>query len=303
MKKNLKQLEDKVISYIFLAPSIVILGLFMMYPIVWAFIASFKNIKLIDMVKARGIGSTFTVPGKFTGFENYINVFKDENFLNALINMAYLAIIYIPITIALSILLAVLLNQKLKGTNFFRTALFVPYIVSLVSAGLLFKFLFQGDGLVNGVLQMLEATNVKWLLNRWTALFVVALMNSWRKVGYFMLIYLAGLQNIPETLYEASKIDGATPKQSFMKITLPLLNKISFVVFILLLIDTLKVFQEIYILTGAKGGEIATVPFYIYTNAFVSNKFGFASAMSYVLFMITLVILAIRGYLSRKNNY
>ena len=154
MKKNLKQLEDKVVNYIFLAPSIVILGLFMLYPIVWAFIASFKNIKLVDMVKARGIESTFTVPGKFTGLENYINVFKDENFLNALINMAYLAIIYIPITIALSILLAVLLNQKLKGTNFFRTALFVPYIVSLVSAGLLFKFLFQGDGLVNGVLQI-----------------------------------------------------------------------------------------------------------------------------------------------------
>ncbi|MBH0230817.1 sugar ABC transporter permease [Halobacillus yeomjeoni] len=275
-------------GYAFLAPALLILSLFVMYPIVWAFIASFKTINPMEM-RQTGL---FNIPGEFVGLNQYIEVFKNDLFIKSLWNTAYYGIVYIPITLVSSALLAIFVNRQLKGINFFRTVLFIPYIISIVSASLIFLFIFNSDqGLVNALLYKFGIDGPNWFSNSLLAMPVIAIMSAWKKIGYFMLIYLAGLQNIPHSLYESADIDGATPFKKFWYITWPLLGRITLVVSVLLMIDTLKVFQEIYVMTGGGPGDsTTTVPFLIYNEAFQFFRIGTASAMSYILFLIIIVI-------------
>lgn len=272
----------------FLLPGVIILSLFLVYPIVWAFLVSFRDIRPLEM---RNSG-LFEIPGQFVWFEQYIQVFNNPLFLKSLFNTAYFGVIYIPITLVSAALLAVLLNQKMNGVNFFRTVLFIPYIISVVSASLIFMFLFNGDrGLVNAVLMQFNISGPNWLSDTLLAMPVIAIMTSWKKIGYFMLIYLAGLQNIPHSIYEAARIDGANAFQRFWFVTWPMLGRITLVVSILLMIDTLNVFQEVFVMTGGGPADsTTTVPFLIYNEAFQYFRIGSASAMSYVLFVIVIVI-------------
>ncbi|KHE72637.1 carbohydrate ABC transporter permease [Halobacillus sp. BBL2006] len=275
-------------GYAFLAPALLILSLFIMYPIVWAFIASFKVINPMEM-RQTGL---FTIPGEFVGISQYIEVFKNDLFIKSLFNTGYFGLVYIPITLVSSALLAIFVNRQLKGVNFFRTVLFIPYIISIVSASLIFLFIFNSDqGLVNALLYKFGIDGPNWFSNSLLAMPVIAIMSAWKKIGYFMLIYLAGLQNIPHSLYESAEIDGASPIKKFWYITWPLLGRITLVVSVLLMIDTLKVFQEIYVMTGGGPGDsTTTVPFLIYNEAFQFFRIGTASAMSYILFLIIIVI-------------
>ncbi len=287
----IKQMKKKIdwTGYTFLLPALVILTLFLIYPIVWAFIVSLKDIHPLDM-RTTGL---FSIPGEFVGLDQYVEVFQNELFIKALANTFYFGIIYIPLTLISAASLAILLNRKIGGVSFFRTVLFIPYIISIVSASLIFMFLFNGNqGLVNAIIYKfggLEGPN--WLANSALAMPVIAVMSSWKKIGYFMLIYLAGLQNISHSLYESADIDGANPFQKFWHITWPLLGRITLVVSVLLMIDTLKIFQEIYVMTGGGPGDsTTTVPFLIYNEAFTFFRIGSASAMSYVLFIIVIII-------------
>ena len=266
MKKKIRSVIGDWTSYVFILPSVIILGLFLVYPVVWSFVASFKDIKPIAL---RNSG-LFEIPGAFVGLEQYARVLQNELFLKAIFNTIYFGVIFIPITMFASADLALLLNQKLKGVNLVRTIFFVPYILSVVSASLIFMFLFNGDrGLINALLNLFGVTGPNWLASSVWAMPVIAIMTVWKKVGYFMLIYLAGLQNIPKDLYEAADVDGVTPFQKLRLITWPLLGRISLVVFILLLIDSLNVFQEIYIMTGGGPADsTTTVPFLIFNEAF-----------------------------------
>lgn len=272
----------------FLLPAIIILSLFLIYPIIWAFLVSFRSVRPLEM---RNTG-LLEIPGQFVWFEQYIQAFNNPLFLKSLFNTAYFGIIYIPITLVSAALLAVLLNQKMNGVNFFRTVLFIPYIISVVSASLIFMFLFNGDrGLVNAVLMQFNIAGPNWLSDSLLAMPVIAIMSAWKKIGYFMLIYLAGLQNIPDSIYEAAEMDGANAFQRFWYVTWPLLGRITLVVSILLMIDTLNVFQEVFVMTGGGPADsTTTVPFLIYNEAFQYFRIGSASAMSYVLFVIVIVI-------------
>ncbi|UCZ52835.1 sugar ABC transporter permease [Bacillus shivajii] len=272
----------------FLLPAAITLLLFLVYPIIWAFLVSFRDIRPLEM---RGTG-LFEMPGQFVWLQQYIEVFQNPLFLKSLGNTLYFGIIYIPITLVASALLAVLLNQQMKGVNFFRTVLFIPYIISVVSASLIFMFLFNGDrGMINAILMQFNIAGPNWLADSLLAMPVIAIMTAWKKIGYFMLIYLAGLQNIPHTLYEAAKIDGANAFQRFWYVTWPMLGRITLVVSVLLMIDTLNVFQEVYVMTGGGPADsTTTVPFLIYNEGFQYFRFGTASAMSYVLFVIVVVI-------------
>lgn len=272
----------------FLLPAIIILSLFLIYPIIWAFLVSFRSVRPLEM---RNSG-LLEIPGQFVWFEQYIQAFNNPLFLKSLFNTSYFGIIYIPITLVSAALLAVLLNQKMNGVNFFRTVLFIPYIISVVSASLIFMFLFNGDrGLVNAVLMQFNIAGPNWLSDSLLAMPVIAIMSAWKKIGYFMLIYLAGLQNIPDSIYEAAKMDGANAFQRFWYVTWPLLGRITLVVSILLMIDTLNVFQEVFVMTGGGPADsTTTVPFLIYNEAFQYFRIGSASAMSYVLFVIVIVI-------------
>ncbi|MFD2670735.1 carbohydrate ABC transporter permease [Marinicrinis sediminis] len=292
MRKNKNRIRLDWSGYMFILPAMLILMLFLIYPIVWAFIVSFKEIKPLEL-KNSGL---FEIPGEFVGLSQYIEVFQNELFIKALFNTAYFGLIYIPITLMAAALLAVLLTQKIPGVNFFRTVLFIPYIISVVSASLIFLFIFNGEqGMINAVLMKFSIDGPNWLSNSLLAMPVIAVMSAWKKVGYFMLIYLAGLQNIPQSLYEAADIDGANAFQRFWLITWPMLSRITLVVSVLLMIDTLNVFQEIFVMTGGGPGDsTTTVPFLIYNEAFKYYRIGSASAMSYILFIIVIIVTVIQ---------
>lgn len=287
-------------GYILLFPALLIMILFNFYPVIWSFLVSFNKVKTIE-IKNAGL---FDIPGIFNGINNYISVLKNDLFIKSLFNTGYFAIIFIPLTLIFSLLLAQFLNKKLKGVNFFRTVLFIPYIISVISSSLIFLALFNTEaGFVNAVISMFGGEGPNWLSNKWLAMPVIAIMSIWRRVGYFMLMYLAGLQNIPKSLYEAAEIDGATSFQRFRYVIVPLLTKITLVILILLLRDVLTVFQEVYVMTGGgPGNSTVTVPFLIYNEAFNYLRYGSAAAMSYILFIIAVIIAFVQNKIVKRNG-
>jgi len=299
MRKSIRSRIGDPSAYLFILPSVVVLGLFLVYPVIWSFAASFKDIRLIAL-KNSGL---FEIPGSFVGFDQYIKVLHNDLFIKSMINTAYFGLIFIPLTMLGSAGLALLMNRKIRGVSLFRTVIFIPYIMSVVSASLIFMFLFNGDrGLINALLQLFGVSGPNWLASTVWAMPIIALMTVWKKVGYFMLLYLAGLQNIPKDLYEAADVDGATPLQRLWFITWPLLGRISLVVLILLLIDSLNVFQEVYIMTGGGPADsTTTVPFLIYNEAFKYYRIGSSAAMSYILFFIVLLITIVQKKIVDKR--
>jgi ABC-type sugar transport systems, permease components len=286
-------------AYAFILPAFLILGLFLVYPVIWSVVASFKDIKPMALQQA----GLFEIPGKIVGFDYYADALQNPLFLKALVNTLYFGIIFVPITMLGSVLLALLVNQKLAGVNFVRTVFFIPYIISVVSASLIFVFLFNGDrGLVNALLSNIGIEGPNWLASSVWAMPVIAIMTCWRNIGYFMLIYLSGLQSIPTDLYEVADVEGASKFEKFRYVTWPLLGRVSLVVMILLLISSLNVFQEVYIMTGGGPADsTTTVPFLIFNRAFKYYEIGPAAAMSYILFVIVIIITIIQKKLVDKR--
>ena len=280
-------------GYIILLPALIVMIMFNFYPVIWSFLVSFKTTKAIDIKNS----ALYQIPGIFVGIENYIKVLNNDLFFKSIINTGYFAIIFIPLTLLFSLLLALYVNQKFKGVNFFRTIIFVPYIISVISSSLIFMTLFNTEaGFVNASLEAIGVQGISWLGNEYLAMPVIALMSIWRRVGYFMLLYLAGLQNIPTSLYEAAEIDGANWFDKFKNITVPLLSKITIVIMVLLLRDALTIFQEVFVMTGGgPGNSTVTVPFLIYQEAFSYLRFGTAAAMSYILFVIAVIVIIIQN--------
>lgn len=286
-------------AYLFILPAVVILGMFLVFPVIWSIIASFKDIRPMALQNS----GLFQIPGEFVGFQHYAEAITNPLFIKALVNTAYFGVIFIPITMFGSVLLAVLVNQKLPGVNFARSVFFMPYIFSIVSASLVFMFLFNGDrGLINALLMKIGLEGPNWLASTIWAMPVIAIMSCWRNIGYFMIIYLSGLQNIPKDLYEVADVEGANAMQKFRYITWPLLGRISLVVMILLLINALNVFQEIYIMTGGGPADsTVTVPFLIFNRAFRYYEIGSAAAISYILFVIVVIITIIQRRIVNKR--
>ncbi len=298
MKLLRRKLGD-LSAYLFILPAFIILGLFLIFPVAWSVVASFKDIKPIALQNS----GLFEIPGAFVGFDHYVAALSNPLFIKAIVNTTYFAIIFIPITMFGSVILALLVNQKLPGVSFVRSIFFVPYIFSIVSASLVFMFLFNGDrGLINALLMKIGLDGPNWLASTLWAMPVIAIMSCWRNIGYFMIIYLSGLQNIPKDLYEVADVEGATAVQKFRYVTWPLLGRISLVVMILLLINSLNVFQEIYIMTGGGPADsTVTVPFLIFNRAFKYYEIGPAAAMSYILFVIVVIITIIQRKVVAKR--
>jgi multiple sugar transport system permease protein len=286
-------------GYVFILPSFVILGLFLVYPVIWSAVASFKDIRPIALRQS----GLFEVPGDLIGLRHYVDALNNPLFQKAVVNTLYFSVIFIPVTMFGSVLLAMLVNRKLPAVHFFRSVFFIPYVISVVSASLIFMFLFNGDrGLVNAVLGLFGASGPNWLASTDWAMPVIAIMSCWKNIGYYMLIYLSGLQNIPKDLYEVANVEGANAFQTFRYITWPLLGRISLVVSILLMINALNVFQEVYIMTGGGPSDsTVTLPFLIYNRAFRYYEFGSAAAISYLLFVVVVAITAIQNlYVKRR---
>ena len=270
-------------GWVFVSPAALLIFALSFFPMIQAFALSLQS----------GLGNNL----RFTGLRNYIRLLQDGVFLASVANVFTYLIIQVPIMLLLALVLALALNMKdLKGRDLFRTMIFLPCATALVSVALVFRAFFSLDGLVNFILikANLIASPVSWLIDGFWAKFLIMLVMTWRWTGYNTIFYLAGLQNIDRSVYEAARIDGASPLQQFFRITLPLLKPVIIVTTIMSTNGTLQLFDEVKIISPL-GGLKATISIsqYIY-NLFFFNipQLGYASAASYsILFMVAILSL------------
>lgn len=276
--------SNRLTAYAFLLPNILGFLMFTLIPVIVAFILCF-------------VKWDFANPMVFYGLKNFIKLFKDDGFQIALFNTLYFTITSVPLTIVISLFCAMLLHQKLKGRTIFRTIFFFPYIASMIAVAVVWNMLYHPTmGPINHILKMIGISNPpEWTSSVVWAMPAIIIMSVWKQIGYYLIIYLAGLNNIPDQLYEAATIDGATFWQKFKYITLPLLTPVTFFVSILLIINSTKVFDQIRIMTdGGPGRASYVLVYYIYYQAFQYFKFGYASAVAFVLFFIVLIFTIIQ---------
>lgn len=279
--------KQNLIGWAFLTPAVILIVIMSFYPMIKALILSFQS----------GVGSSI----KWVGLSNYTRMFKDKIFIQALGNNFIYLIIQVPIMLILALILASMLNNKnLKFKGLFRTAIFLPCATSLVSYAIIFRSLFAVDGFANQVLIKLGIleTGYNFLTNPTSARAIIIIALIWRWTGYNMVFYLAGLQNIDYNVYEAAKIDGASPFQSFWKITVPLLKPVILLTAIMSTNGTLQLFDESVNLTGGgPANATITMSHYIYNVSFkyVPN-FGYSAAMAYLI----LILVAILAFFQMK---
>ncbi len=294
MQKKAKMSLEKrhnLTGWAFLIPAALLIFIFCFYPMVQALILSFS--------KKGTSGSTFV------GLANYQRILKDKTFRQCLFNTVFYFIIQVPVMLVLALGLAQLLNNpKIKGKGIFRTLIFLPCATSLVSYSMIFKSLFAQDGLVNNVITAIGFSRIDWFQNAWAARWVIILALIWRWTGYNMVFYLAGLQNIDYSVYEASYIDGATPFQQFLKITVPLLKPTILLTAIMSTSGTLQLFDESVNLTaGGPGKSTMTLAHYIYNISFVETpKFNYAAALSVFILVSVAILSAIQMKVGDKRD-
>jgi multiple sugar transport system permease protein len=312
--KNPIAAEDNRAGWVFILPAMVFFTLFIFWPIVYVFWISLHEWALVEGGDAK----------KFIGLDNFGNIFtgtKSEDFYNALRNTVWYSAGVVPIQTAAALVLAVLANRKIRGKTFFRTAFYFPSISSSVVISIIFLWMFAQQGIVNFVLReigfptprpiwlqnprgifelMLAPFGVDqlspWLEGPSLALFVIMLLNIWTTTGTLMVIYLAGLQDIPGDVYEASSLDGASRWRQFRDITIPLLRPVTLFVVTIGLIGTFQVFDQIFVMTD-KGGpakKTQTLAYLIYLEAFQGNRMGYAAGLAVVLFFIILALFLIQ---------
>lgn len=290
--KGLRARADRR-AWIFILPSILLILTFVFYPMIQAFITSFQS----------GAGKNLS----FNGINNYKRLLTDTTFRKALINTLTYLVIQVPIMILLALAISSMLNnKKLKFKGFFRTAIFLPCVTSLVAYSIIFKSLFATDGFVNAALIKLHliAEPIAWITDPLWAKILIIVAITWRWVGYNMVFYLSGLQGIDASIYEAAEIDGAGAFQKFKSITLPLLKPIILFTTINSTIGTLQLFDEpMNITQGGPANATITISQYIYNILFkYSPDFGYAAAVSYVIVIMIVVLSFIQMKVGDKNE-
>lgn len=293
MKKKGLNMEQKrnLTGWAFLLPAALLIFVFCFYPMVQALILSFQ----------KGTGSAV----QSAGFANYARILKDATFQQCLFNTIFYFVIQVPIMLILALILAQLLNSPdIKGKGIYRTMIFLPCATSLVSYSMIFKSLFANDGLVNRVLSTVGIPTVDWFQNAWAARWVIVIALIWRWTGYNMVFYLAGLQNIDYSIYEAARIDGASPIQQFIHLTIPLLKPTILLTAIMSTSGTLQLFDESVNLTaGGPGKATMTLTHYIYNISFVETpKFNYAAALSVFILVVVAVLSAIQMKVGDKRD-
>ncbi|GIF39233.1 carbohydrate ABC transporter permease [Actinoplanes xinjiangensis] len=241
----------------------------------------------------------------WTGLDNFRQMARDTTFWTALRNTLYYAAFHIPLTLAVSLGLALLLNRKLRGVAFFRAVAFFPYITSIVAIAQIWNMLFSpGFGPVNELLRWVGVDNPPgWTTSADWSMPAVIVVGVWRDMGYYMLLFLAGLQTIPGQLYEAARVDGASAWQRFRAVTLPGLRPTTFFITVLLTIGSFKVFDLILVMTnGGPGQSTLVLAQYIFRKGFEENQFGYASAVSIVLFAICLLVTVVQFVVNKRRS-
>ncbi len=285
--------QQKLTPYLFLLPAIALLGLTVFFPAFQAFALSFTRYEY-----------DITEPPEWIGLENFNRLWQDEVFWQTIKNTLLYLIGVVPILVIAPLGLAIIVNQKLRGMNWFRTAFYTPVVISIVVAGITWKALYTQNGLLNQFLKQLGFTEgIPWLTDPQLALWSVMLVTIWKGLGYYMVIYLAGLQSISPELYEAAAIDGSDSWQKHLDITLPLMRPYLFLVGVISAISATKVFEEIFIMTqGGPGNSSKTVVYYLYERAFQDLDISYACTIGLVLFLGILGLSIINLKLTAENN-
>jgi lactose/L-arabinose transport system permease protein len=282
-------------AYLFIAPFFVLFSIFILYPIGFSLWLSFRDWSLVG-------------PARYVGLQNYRDLLHDTIFWQSMTNAALLFLIYVPAMTFLALVLASLLNSRyVRLQGFFRTVIFLPYVMSgTVAAAYTFQLILDRNaGYANHFLQKVGVSPVPWLDDVWWARISVGILVLWVWLGYNMLIMLAGLQSIPTELSEAARVDGAGPVRIFFKITIPLLRPVIVFAVTLSIIGTFSLFTEPFILTAGGPANATTTPvLQIWSNTFAYLRVGYSAAMSYVFFAI-IVIMALTQYflVSRRDTY
>lgn len=283
-------------AYLYLLPALLILGAFTIYPIVFALYLSLHEWPLIETARR---------PREFIGFENYVELLASPRFLGSLQNVAIYAALAVPLSIALALGLAVLLNMNLRGQAFFRLAFFVPFATPAVADALIWRWLLdERFGLINFLLSLVDISPIGWLTTPALSILVLVMLNSWQVAGFQALIILAGLQRIDKHYYEAAKIDGASSWKQFRHITLPLLTPYIFFLSVTSTIAAFELFTPIFVLWSGSPGPVAsalTPVFFIFETAFQRHMMGLAAAASYILFTIMMLLTLLQFVAARKR--
>lgn len=283
--------NDTIAAWLFLAPALVLLGLFVLYPIA-------------DLVYLSFTSGSFTRTGvHWVGLRNYLRLVVTPDFWQVLGNTVYFTIATVIPSLVIPLGLAVALNQVVKLRDWLRTAYFIPSITSLVAVGLGFRWLFQTDGPVNQFLLMLGWEPVPWLSSTTWAMPVIIGLSAWKQLGFNLVVFLAGLQTIPQSRYEAAELDGANGWRVFWHITLPGLRPTLVFAVVTTAIFTLRSFEQVYVMTG--GGPLNStnvLVYYIYDEAFAKFDFGYAAAAATLLLALAIALVYIQLKLTQAND-
>jgi multiple sugar transport system permease protein len=296
VRRKLHEARREWTAYLFLSPGLILFGVFFVYAVVFSFWLSFHKWNIIEPAKP------------FVGLDNYRAILQDAGFRRAIGNTIYYTVGSIPAEMFLGLMIALLLNAQIRGLGLFRTMYYLPVITPLVVASIIWKWVYNADfGLANYYLLKanLISEPLLWLSDKDLAMPAVIAMTVWKGVGFYMVVYLAGLQAIPQELYEAAEVDGAGPVQRFWRVTLPLLAPTTFFLLIISIIGSFHIFTQIFVMTSGgppgPGGATTTVMYYIWRSAFQFFEMGYAAALSYAVFAMLFVfsLIQFRFYLKR----
>ena len=273
------------------SPSMILIGVFGLLPVAWAFVLSFQH-------------NDLQTPGQWAGLDNYRQLMHDPVFAESVRHTLVYTLLFVPTTLVLSLLAAAALNRRVRGITFYRLAVFVPVVTSTVATGVIFTWLMDPDfGLINAGLDAVGLPTFGFFASPHQALFAVVIMTVWGWVGFGALIFLAGLQGIPQDLIEAAQIDGCTRRGVFWRIEVPLLRPISGFLLVWLTINALQLFDEVYVTT--KGGPLhatTVVVYYLYLQAFQFFHAGYAAAIATVLFVVIALVTLVQLRLTRDPS-
>ncbi|OUE07638.1 sugar ABC transporter permease [Clavibacter michiganensis] len=291
-RRSAYRMRNTLIGWTFILPNFLGFAALTLVPVITLFYMSLTNWNVFGQAK-------------WIGLANFERLLGDGSFRIALLNTLYYAALHIPLTLVVSLGLALLLNNKLRGVAFFRTAAFFPYITSIVAIAVVWNLLFSPEyGPIN---QMLGAIGISdppgWLTSSEWAMPSVVIISTWRDMGYYMILFLAGLQTVPRELHEAARVDGASVWQRFVNVTIPCLRPTTFFVTVMLTINSFKIFDLILVMTqGGPGQATLVLSQFIYQKGFQENQFGYASAVSVVLFLLCISVTLAQFFLNKRSE-
>ncbi len=285
--------KKKILPWIFIAPTFFFLGMFTYYPALRSLFLSFMRMNMA------------TPEPVFTGLENFKRAFSTPLFWRVAGNNLFYAFVTVPITMASALFLALLVNQKIFGSSFFKTTYFYPNVIPMAAASMIWLYIFlPGYGFLNYILGKIGIPNIEWVGDSKFAIWALIIVAIWKNAGYYMVIFLGGLQQLPTEIYEVATIDGASAWRKFWKITWPLLSPTTFFAFIIAVINSFQAVDQIYLMTrGGPANSTNMFVYYIYQVAFKYWDFGYASALTVILLVLLLVFTVLAFFFMERRVF